>query len=57
MYVVLSYLSYLWDVEEKGIQVWGRFKVTIWEATHKRMGDVDLSRQHVKILIWQLEEG
>ena len=39
----------------------GDFKVIIWGASHKGMepflwGGVDLLRQHVKVLIWQLEE-
>ena len=39
----------------------GDFKVIIWGASHKGMGrylwgGVDLLRQHVKVLISQLEE-
>ena len=39
----------------------GDFKVIIWGASHKGMepflwSGVDLLRQHVKVLIWQLEE-
>ena len=38
------------------------FKVIIWGASHKGLGPffidgVDPSRHHVKIFIWQLEEG